>query len=435
MAKQTVAIVGSPNVGKSTFFNRIAGSKIAITEDIPGITRDRIYEEITYHDYRFNLIDTGGIDLEENEINRDIAQQAEIAIEEADVVLFMVDGKADVTVNDREVARILKQSNKPVIVIVNKLDNEEREQNVHNFYELGFDTYMGISAEHNIGITDVLNKTVSYLTPGIKEEYKNMIKFCVIGRPNVGKSSLVNAILNEDRVLVGDKAGTTRDAIDSVFKYQSRNYVVIDTAGMRKRGRITESTEKYSLLRAMKAIDRSDICLLVIDLEQGIIEHDKHIAGYALDAGKGIIIVANKWDTVDNKDQALRTIEKEIRNEFQFITYAPIIFLSALTKKRVHTLMPMIDEVNENINRKIGTSILNDIIQDAVTIKPAPSYKGKRLKVYYAHQAKVKPPTFILHVNNRELVHFSYERYLMNALRENIELSGTPIRIYFKNKS
>lgn len=435
MAKQTVAIVGRPNVGKSTLFNRLAGSKIAIIEDIPGITRDRIYEEIQYRDYIFNIIDTGGIDLEENEVNQDIKNQAEIAINEADVILFIVDGKENITLNDQEVANILRRTKKPVIVVVNKLDNVERENNVYNFYELGFEHYIGISAEHNIGITDLLELTTSYLSEGVKSEYQNMITFSIIGRPNVGKSSLVNALLNEERVLVGDQAGTTRDAIDTIFKYEGEDYVVIDTAGMRKRGRIVETTEKYSLIRAMKAIDRSDICLLVIDANQGIIEHDKHIAGYALEAGKGIIIVVNKYDTLENKEQAMKDFEVLIRNEFAFISYAPILFLSALTKRRIHTVMPMIKQVNESINREIATSLLNDVILEAAILNPAPSYKGKRLKIYYSHQVKTKPPTFVLHVNNKELVHFSYERYLQNKLRENFEFIGTPLRIFFKNKS
>lgn len=435
MSKQTVAIVGRPNVGKSTLFNRLAGAKIAIIEDIPGITRDRIYEEITYRDYVFNVIDTGGIDLEQNEVNQDIKNQAEIAIDEADVILFMVDGKEDITLNDQEVAKILYRSKKPIIVVVNKLDNVAREQNVYNFYELGFEHYVGISAEHNIGITDLLELITSHLSPGVSEEYKNMVTFSVIGRPNVGKSSLVNAILNEERVLVGDKAGTTRDAIDTIFKYDGEDYVVIDTAGMRKKGRIVETTEKYSLIRAMKAIDRSDICLLVIDATEGIIEHDKHIAGYALEAGKGIIIIVNKYDVLENKEQAMKDFELLIRCEFAFLSYAPIIFLSALTKRRLHTLMPTIKMVNESINREIPTNLLNDVILEASILNPAPSYKGKRLKIYYSHQVKTKPPTFVLHVNNKELVHFSYERYLQNKLRENFEFTGTPLRIFFKNKS
>lgn len=435
MAKQTVAIIGRPNVGKSTLFNKLAGKKIAIIEDIPGITRDRIYEEVTYHDYTFNLIDTGGIDIDQTEANEDIKNQALIAIEEADVICFMVDGKEEVTANDKIVASLLRKSNKPVILVVNKIDNIERESNVYNFYELGFEQCLGISAEHNSNITDLLDLITSHLQKEVKEEYQDMIKFCVIGRPNVGKSSLVNAILNEERVLVSDKAGTTRDAIDTVFKYEKENYVVIDTAGMRKKGRIVETTEKYSLIRAMKAIDRSDICLLILDLTTGIIEHDKHIAGYALEAGKGIIIVANKWDTVDNKEESLKELDKLIKHEFDFISYAPIVYLSALTKKRLHTLMPEIIKVNENINKEIKTNLLNDLISEAYAIHPAPSYKGRRLKINYVHQVKTKPPTFIFHVNDKGLVHFSYQRYLQNFLRDNIDFTGTPIRIFFKNKS
>ena len=428
----TVALVGRPNVGKSTLFNKIVGKKISIIEDKPGVTRDRIYQETTYNNKPFYLIDTGGIDASKMKFNDEIKMQAEIAIKEADIVVFIVDGKEGLTSNDLIVRDLLRKSKKEVIVAINKIDNKEAQDNIYDFYELGFNTYIPISSIHNTGYIELMDEITKNFQE--KEETKDTrLKFSIIGRPNVGKSSLMNALLNEERVVVSDVAGTTRDSIDSILKYHNEEYILIDTAGMRKKGKIFESVEKYSLFRSLKAIDRSDICLVVINAEEGIKEHDKHIAGYAIERGKGLIFVVNKWDTV--KDTTIPEFEKKMRAEFQFATYAPIVYLSALTKKRIHTLMPEIIKVGENIKREIPTSLLNNVILDAYQLNIPPSYKGKRLKIFFTSQTGTKPPKFTLRVNNKGLIHFSYERYLENKLRENFELEGTPIALQFKNRN
>ena len=428
----TVALVGRPNVGKSTLFNKIVGKRISIIEDIPGVTRDRIYQEATYNNKRFYLIDTGGIDASKMKFNDEIKMQAEIAIKEADIVVFIVDGKEGLTSNDLIVRDLLRKSKKEVIVAINKTDNKEAQENIYDFYELGFNTYIPISSIHNTGYIELMDEITKNFQE--KEETEDTrLKFSIIGRPNVGKSSLMNALLNEERVVVSDVAGTTRDSIDSVLKYHNEEYILIDTAGMRKKGRVFESVEKYSLFRSLKAIERSDICLVVINAEEGIKEHDKHIAGYAIERGKGLIFVVNKWDTV--KDTTIPEFEKKMRSEFQFATYAPIVYLSALTKKRIHTLMPEIIKVGENIKREIPTSLLNNVILDAYQLNIPPSYKGKRLKIFFTSQTGTKPPKFTLRVNNKGLIHFSYERYLENKLRENFELEGTPIALQFKNRN
>ena len=434
MKKPVVALVGRPNVGKSTLFNKLVGKKVSIIEDTPGITRDRIYGNVKYGDYNFHLIDTGGIDLSEMDFNDDIKVQAELAIDEADVVLFVVDGKEGLTSNDYTVKEMLKKCSKKVIVVVNKVDSKLATENQYSFYELGFENYMFVSAEQNIGITDLLKEITSDFQEYVEEYDENTIKFSLIGRPNVGKSSLANAILNEDRIIVSNVAGTTRDAIDTPFTYYGEKFVVIDTAGMRKKGKVYEAVERYSLLRSLKAIDRSDVCVIVINAEEGIIEHDKQIAGYALEAGKPVIIAVNKWDTVEDKDSKMKEFKQNIRNNFQFMDYAPIVFLSALTKKRIHTLIPEIKKAFENSKKEIKTSLLNDVIMDAYTLNLPPSYKGKRLKIYFASQVATCPPTFNIQVNSKGLVHFSYERYLENKIRESFDFEGTPIKIQFKNK-
>ena len=428
----TVALVGRPNVGKSTLFNKIVGKKIAIIEDFPGVTRDRIYQTTSYNNKKFHLIDTGGIDTTKLDFNDEIKMQAEIAIKDADVVVFIVDGKDGLTSNDLIVRDILRKSKKKVIVAINKVDVKSAQDNIYDFYELGFDDYVQISGIHNTGYIELMDKITEDFRE-IEEDEDYRLKFSIIGRPNVGKSSLMNALLNEERVVVSNVAGTTRDSIDSVLKYHNEEFVMIDTAGMRKKGRVFEAVEKYSLFRSLKSIDRSDICLVVINAEEGITEHDKHIAGYAIERGKGLIFVVNKWDTV--KDTTINDYKKLMRAEFQFATYAPIVFLSALTKKRIHTLMPEILKVGENIKKEIPTSILNNVILDAYQLNIPPSYKGKRLKIYFSSQTGTKPPKFTLRVNNKGLVHFSYERYLENKLRENFDLEGTPIIIQFKNRS
>lgn len=431
MALPTVALVGRPNVGKSTLFNKIVGKKISIIEDTPGVTRDRIYQEAIYNQKKFYLVDTGGIDTSNETFNSEIKLQAEIAIKEADIVVFIVDGKEGLTANDLIIRDILRRSKKKVIVAINKMDAQAAEENIYEFYELGFDTYIPISSIHNIGYVDLMD-TITNDFSEKEEKQDDRLRFSIIGRPNVGKSSLMNALLNEERVVVSDIAGTTRDSIDSVLKYHNQEYILIDTAGMRKKGKVFESIEKYSLLRSLKSIDNSDICLVVINAEEGITEHDKHIAGYAIEKGKGLIFVINKWDTV--KDTTIQEFEKLMRAEFQFATYAPIVFLSALTKKRIHTLMPEVIKVAENIKREIKTSLINEVILDAYQLNIPPSYKGKRLKIYFTAQTGTKPPKFTFRVNSKGLVHFSYERYLENKIRENFDFTGTPIVLQFKNK-
>ena len=432
MKLPTVALVGRPNVGKSTLFNKIVGKQVSIIEDLPGVTRDRIYQEATYNKKRFYLIDTGGIDASKMDFNSEIKMQAEIAINEADIVVFIVDGKEGLTRNDFIVRDILRKSNKKVIVAINKTDVKDAMNNIYDFYELGFDTYIPISSIHNTGFVELMESITMEFNEH-EEIEDTRTKFCIIGRPNVGKSSLMNALLNEERVVVSNVAGTTRDSIDSVLKYHNEEFVMIDTAGMRKKGKVFESVEKYSLFRSLKSIDRSDLCLVVINAEEGIKEHDKHIAGYAIERGKGLIFVVNKWDKVENT--TIQEFEKLMRAEFQFATYAPIVFLSALTKKRIHTLMPEIIKVKENVKKEIKTSIINEVIQDAYQLNLPPSYKGKRLKIYFASQTGINPPKFTFRVNNKGLVHFSYERYLENKIRENFDFTGTPITLQFKNRN
>ena len=435
MKKPVVALVGRPNVGKSTLFNRLVGKKISIIEDTPGVTRDRIYGNVSYDKYQFHLIDTGGVDLEDNEFNQEIKYQVELAIDEADVVVFVVDGKEGLTSNDYVVRDMLMKANKKKIVAINKVDHKSSRDNIYDFYVLGFDKYIEISGEQNLGISELLDTITSDFNDYTDVEYdEDTIKFCAIGRPNVGKSSLINAILNEDKLIVSNVAGTTRDSIDTELTYHGRKMVAIDTAGMRKKGKVYERIEKYSLLRSMKAIDRSDVCLIVINAEEGIIEHDKHIAGYAKEAGKAIVIVVNKWDTIENKDEEMKKFITLIRSEFAFISYAPIVFLSALTKKRIHTLLPEVIKVYENSKREIKTSLLNDVIIDAYNLNLPPSYKGRRLKIYFSVQVNTCPPTFNIQVNSKGLIHFSYERYLENKIRESFDFEGVPIILHFKNK-
>lgn len=431
MKKYTVCLVGRPNVGKSTLFNRIIGKKVSIIDDMPGVTRDRIYGNAVHNNFNFYLIDTGGIDIKDDNWNNVITNQVMLAIDESDVIVFVVDGKEGVTSNDEYISELLHKSGKKVVVAINKIDSKLAESNMYEFYSLGFDNYVNISAEHNIGISDLFDNVFEGFVESEEDIVQDKPKFCVIGRPNVGKSSLVNALLNEERVIVSDVAGTTRDSVDTSFKYENNEYILIDTAGLRKKGRVYESVEKYSLLRSMKAIDRSDVCILVINAEDGIIEHDKHIAGYAIDAGKGIVIVVNKWDKVENDYDKWK---KDIRNNFQFMPYAEIVFLSALTKKRLSTLMPKVLESYNNSIKEVKTSTINDIVLNAFIETPPPSYKGKRLKIYFVHQSGVKPPRFDIEVNSKGLIHFSYERYLENRIRANIDFTGTPIKLYFKNK-
>lgn len=430
MSNPTIAIVGRPNVGKSTLFNRIAGERISIVEDTPGVTRDRIYAKGEWLGHEFSIIDTGGIDIGDEPFMEQIKQQAQIAIDEADVILLVASGKEGVTDADEAVAKILYRSKKPVILMVNKVDNPEMRNDIYEFYALGLGEPYPVSGSHGLGLGDVLDEAVKNFPTDNEDEEDETIKFSLIGRPNVGKSSLINAILGEDRVIVSDIEGTTRDAIDTKFVGESgQKFTMIDTAGMRKRGKVYENTEKYSVMRAMRAIDRSDVVLVVLNGEEGIREQDKRIAGYAHEAGRGVIIVVNKWDLVKKDTNTMKEFEEEIREEFAYLDYAPIVFVSAVTKQRLNKIPNMIEEVSMNQNLRIPSSVLNDVIMDAVAINPTPTDKGKRLKIFYATQVAVKPPTFVVFVNEEELMHFSYARFLENQIRKAFEFEGTPIKI------
>ncbi|MCK5388584.1 MAG: ribosome biogenesis GTPase Der, partial [Candidatus Izimaplasma sp.] len=431
----TVAIVGRPNVGKSTLFNRIIGSRLAITDDEPGITRDRLYSKGEWLTRQFNVIDTGGIDFEDAPFIHEIKSQTEIAMEEADLIILVCDIRTGITDEDMYIARMLYKASKPVVIALNKADDVNLTDTMYEFYSLGLGDPIPVSSKHGVGMGDLLDRVVHDL-PVIEDiEYgENRIKLCLIGRPNVGKSSLTNSLLGEKRVIVSEIGGTTRDSIDSLFTYDNQDYVVIDTAGLRKKGKVYENAEKYSVLRALSAIDRSDICLILIDAETGIREQDKKIAGYALDAGKGIILVINKWDTVNKDTKTMGRWEKELRSHFQFITYAPLIFLSALTHQRVNTLFPHIKQVFENYSRRVQTSVMNDVVLDAMYVSPPKKHNGQVLKVYYATQVASKPPTFILFVNDENCMHFSYKRYLQNRLRESFNFEGTPIKLILRKR-
>lgn len=436
MSKTTVAIVGRPNVGKSTIFNRLVGERISIVEDKPGVTRDRIYAKAEWLTKEFNLIDTGGIEISDEPLLTKIRNQAEIAIDEADVIIFIVNARDGITGPDEEVAKILYKSKKPVVLAVNKVDNPEARDMIYEFYSLGFGEPFPVSGSHGLGLGDLLDEVFLHF-PDDLDDVKDPTKiyFSLIGRPNVGKSSLVNAILNEERVIVSNIEGTTRDAIDTPFNKDDQDFVIIDTAGIRKRGKVYESTEKYSVLRAHKAIDRSDVVLVLIDAETGIREQDKRIAGYAHEAGRAIIIVVNKWDTVDLEETDMKKFEADIRNEFQYLHYAPIVFLSAKTKKRVQRLIPVIKLVSESHSKRVATHVLNDVIMDALAVNPTPTVKGERLKVLYTTQVSVQPPTFIVFVNEPTLMHFSYKRFLENQIRKAFGFIGTPIHINARKRS
>lgn len=430
MANPVVAIVGRPNVGKSTVFNRIAGERISIVEDTPGVTRDRIYARSEWMGQAFNLIDTGGIDIGDEPFVTQITEQAEIAIDEADVIVFVTSVKEGVTDADEKVARILYKTDKPVILAVNKVDNPEVRSEIYDFYSLGFGDPVPISGTHGIGTGDLLDLIVKNFPEDATEEIDDSIKFSFIGGPNVGKSSLVNAILGENRVIVSNIEGTTRDAIDTKFTTEVGSvYTMIDTAGIRKKGKVYENTEKYSVLRAMQAIDRSDVVCVVLNAEEGIREQDKHVAGYAHDAGRGIVIVVNKWDTLKKDSYTMKEFESHIRNEFQYLSYAPIVFVSAKTHQRLNELPKLIRRVDENHSKRVSSAVLNDVIMDAIAHNPTPTDNGKRLRIYYATQVAVKPPTFVIFVNDPELMHFSYERFLENQLRAAFDFEGTPLHL------
>lgn len=434
MIDGTIAIVGRPNVGKSTVFNRMLEQRLSIVEDTPGVTRDRIYGDCSWLNKTFRLIDTGGIQIADQPFAKEINMQVEIAIEEADVIIFLTSGKEGLTNDDQYIARLLRKSNKPVVLGVNKIDDQEKIDNIYEFYSLGLGDPIPVSGSHGIGIGDLLDECTKQMPDKQKDSYEGMIKFAIIGRPNVGKSSLTNAFLKQDRVIVSNIEGTTRDAIDTVFVANDKTYVVIDTAGIRKRGKVYENIEKYSVLRAKGAIERADVVLIVIDGEKGIIEQDKHVAGLAHEAKKGVIIVYNKWDLVEKDDKTMDKITKEIRDQFAYLDYAPIAFTSAKDGKRVNTLLPLIDEVYNNVNLRIKTNVLNEVIMDAQLANPAKTHNGKRLKIYYASQVETAPCVIALFVNDPELMHFSYQRYIENKVREAFGFEGVPITIVARKK-
>ena len=434
MKTGVIAIVGRPNVGKSTIFNRIAGERVSIVEDVPGVTRDRIYARSVWTGHEFRLIDTGGIQIADQPYQKEIQAQVSIAVEEADVIIFVVNGKMGLTDDDQYIARMLQRSDKPVVLAVNMIDDESRIPNIYEFYALGVGDPIPVSGVHGIGIGDLLDACVNQFPLEAEGEAEQGIRIAVIGEPNVGKSSLVNAILKEDRAIVANEQGTTRDAVDTAFTYEGKPYVIVDTAGIRKRGRVYESIEKYSVLRALSAIESCDVAVFLIDAEAGIREQDKHVAGYAHEAGKPVIIAVNKWDTVEKDDHTMNAFMEKVRKEFIYLAYAPIVFISAKTGQRVQNLLPMADRVYENSRRRIATNVLNEVIADMQMTTPAPARNGKRFRIYYATQVNTQPPTFMLSCNEPKLLHFTYQRFIENTLREAFDFEGTPIRIISRKK-
>lgn len=429
-----VAIVGRANVGKSTIFNRMVGERISIVEDVAGVTRDRIYAKASWLTKEFSVIDTGGIELENASFTTQIKMQAEIAIEEADVIVFVVNGREGITKEDEYVARLLQKSRKPIILVVNKIDDNQFRDYIYEFYALGVGDPIPVSGSHGIGIGDLLDQIINQLDLQDEETNEDEISFSIIGRPNVGKSSLTNAILGEERVIVSNIEGTTRDAIDTPFVKDGQKYRVVDTAGMRKKGKVYENIEKYSILRALTSIEKSDVILVVIDGETGIREQDKHVAGYAHEAGKGVVIVYNKWDLVDKDEKTMQKKQKEIYEQFKYLDYARIVFTSAKTGQRVDQIFPLIQESYENSRKRVQTSVLNDVLVDAQLMNPTTTFNGGRLKIFYANQVAVCPPTFVLFSNDPQYLHFSYKRYLENRLRESFGFEGTPIHIICRKR-
>ena len=427
--KPIVAVVGRPNVGKSTFFNRIAGSRISIVEDTPGVTRDRIYADCEWLTHKFIMIDTGGIEPSSTDvILAQMRDQAQIAIDTADVIVFVCDGKASYTTADEEIAHMLRRSKKPVILVLNKIDQFKQPDHYYDYFSLGLGEPVMISSVNAMGLGDLLDDICKLFPPNdALEEDDETIKICLIGKPNVGKSSMVNKIIGENRVIVSEIAGTTRDAIDTPFTYNDQKFVLIDTAGLRRQSKVNENIEKYSVIRTLTAIERSDVCFILIDAAEGITEQDKKVAGYAHEAGKASIFVVNKWDLIEKDNDTFNEFKKRIKEEFPFMAYAPAMFVSTVTGQRVMQLLEQAVYVSNNHALRISTGVLNDIINEAIALNQVPSDKGKRLKIYYATQVSVKPPTFVLFVNIAELAHFSYVRYLENQIRKNFNYEGTPI--------
>ena len=439
MGKPIVAIVGRPNVGKSTLFNIFANSRISIVEDTPGVTRDRLYADTEWLDNEFMMVDTGGIEImNTDKIAVSIRQQAQIAIAEADVILFVCDARAGITHEDAEVAKMLRQSKKPIVLAINKADSPKQEMEIFEFYNLGIGEPIPVSAANHLGLGDLLDavvekfpETSAYGEDGNEDE----IKVALIGRPNVGKSSIFNTLVGEERSIVSDVAGTTRDAIDTPVIREGQKFLFIDTAGMRRKARIDEPIEKHSIIRSLRAVDRSDVVLMVIDAIDGVTEQDKKIAGYAHEAGKGIVLVVNKWDLYDKDNTSTLRYTENLRRELVFMQYAPVVFVSAMTKQRIHRLPEVIHYVAEQNAMRISTSVLNQVVEDAIAINPPPTEKGQRLKILYATQVKIKPPTFVIFVNEPEIMHFSYQRYLENKLREAFGFEGTPLQMIIRGKN
>ena len=429
-----VAIVGRPNVGKSSLFNRILGERLSITDDTPGVTRDRIYAKASWLSQEFYIIDTGGIEIENAPFQVEIKAQVEIAIEEADVIIFVVDCRSQLTDDDVFIAKMLYKVKKEIIVAVNKVDDQKFKDNIYDFYALGLGEIFPISTQHGIGVGDLLDEVIKHFPIKDEKGEDEGIKFSLVGRPNVGKSSLVNAILNEQRVIVSDIAGTTRDAIDESFNYEGNKYVIIDTAGLKKRGKIYENLDKYAQIRTIDAIVRSDVVLLVLDASTGIIEQDTHVGQYIEMYNKPCIIVVNKWDLVKKETNTMQEFEKDVREKFKYLDYAPIVFLSALTKSRIKTLYPMLKMTYEAYRRRIQTSILNDVVLDAYQMNLPAFFNGGKLKIYYATQVGVEPPTFSIFVNDENYLHFSYKRYLENQIRKNFDFFATPIKIELRRR-
>ena len=436
MKRAVVAIVGKPNVGKSSLFNRIVGERRSIVYDEPGVTRDRIYAKATWLTREFNVIDTGGIEIENRPFQESIRIQAEIAIDEADVIIFMCDGRVEVSDDDYLIAKMLKKSNKPIVLAINKIDDISLSSNAYDYYKLGIDGDLIVcSTTHGIGIGDLLDKVIELLPQQQEKEKDDVIRFSLIGRPNVGKSSLYNAILNEERVIVSNIEGTTRDAIDTAFIRDGQDFVIIDTAGLRKKGKDYEAIDKYAAIRALSAIERSDVVLLVIDGSKGILEQDRSVVSYAVEENKPLIIIVNKWDLVDKEKNPMTEFIKDLKDNFKFCQYATYMFVSALTHQRVGQITEEIQKVYKNSSKHIPTSIINEIILDAYAYNPTPDFNGGRLKIFYANQVATNPPLIILFVNNPDYLHFSYKRYLENKLRERIDFEGTPIRIVCRERN